>query len=67
MFNQKDIRAELEQLGFRNAGTIYWNATTSHLYEEIIRRREGYVCHLGPIAVHTGHPMARLPSDRFVD
>ena len=66
MFNQKDIRSELEQLGFRNAGNIYWNATTSHLYEEIIRRREGYVCHLGPIVVHTGHHMARSPNDRFV-
>lgn len=41
MFNFKDIRPELEDMGFQNLDNVYWNASTPHLYEQIIRRREG--------------------------
>jgi phosphoenolpyruvate carboxykinase (ATP) len=66
MLNQMDVRPELEGLGFRNLGYIYWNASTSHLYEEIIRRQEGNIAHLGPIVVRTGHHVGRSPGDRFI-
>lgn len=66
MFNRKDIRPELETLGFKNVGNIYWNASTPHLYEQIVRRREGHIAHLGPVVVRTGHHMGRSPDDRFI-
>jgi len=66
MFNRKDVRPELEKLGFKNVGAIYWNASTSILYEEVIRRREGNVAHLGPVVVRTGHHVGRSPNDRFI-
>ncbi len=51
----------LEELGLRNLGNIYWNLSTPALYEEIIRRREGWISHLGPLVVHTGHHTGRSP------
>jgi len=66
MFNQKDVRPELDKLGFKNVGNIYWNASTPHLYEEIVRRREGHIAHLGPLVVRTGHHTGRSPNDKFI-
>ncbi len=56
----------LEQLGLVNLGNIYWNATTPQLYEEIVKRHEGVVAHLGPVVVRTGHHTGRSPNDRFI-
>ena len=58
--------AQLEQLGLRNLGTIYWNLSTPALYEETVRRREAWISHLGPLVVHTGHHTGRSPNDKFV-
>jgi len=66
MFNFKDIRPELEDMGFQNLDNVYWNASTPHLYEQIIRRQEGNIAHLGPVVVRTGHHMGRSPDDRFI-
>ncbi|MCP4423674.1 MAG: phosphoenolpyruvate carboxykinase (ATP) [Chloroflexi bacterium] len=55
----------LENLGIKNAETIYWNLTTSMLYEQILRRREGHIVHLGPICVTTGDHTGRSPNDKF--
>lgn len=66
MLNRKDVRSELEELGFRNVGNINWNASTPHLYEEIVRRQEGNIAHLGPVVVRTGHHRGRSPEDRFI-
>jgi phosphoenolpyruvate carboxykinase (ATP) len=66
MLNYKDVRPELEALGFKNLSNIYWNASTPHLYEQIVRRREGNIAHLGPVVVRTGHHMGRSPDDRFI-
>lgn len=65
MFNYKNVKPQMEDLGFKNLGTIYWNPSTPHLYELIVRRREGLVAHLGPIVVRTGHHVGRSPLDRF--
>jgi len=66
MFNQKDVRPGLDELGFKNVGSIYWNASTPRLYEEIVRRREGHITHLGPVVVRTGHHTGRSPNDKFI-
>lgn len=66
MFNFKNVRPELEELGFKNLAALYWNASTPMLYEEIVRRREGNLSHLGPVVVRTGHHMGRSPNDRFI-
>ncbi|MGA9115568.1 MAG: phosphoenolpyruvate carboxykinase (ATP) [Bacteroidota bacterium] len=58
--------AHLAQMGLRNLGTVYWNLSTPALYEEIVRRREGWISHLGPLVVHTGHHTGRSPNDKFV-
>lgn len=42
------------------------NLTTSMLYEEIVRRGEGTIAHLGPVVVHTGKYTGRSPGDKFV-
>ena len=59
-------RHGLENHGLHNVGNIYWNPSTPVLYEEIIRRREGILSHLGPIVVRTGHPTGRSPDDKFI-
>ncbi|MCA9927717.1 MAG: phosphoenolpyruvate carboxykinase (ATP) [Anaerolineales bacterium] len=51
--------------GIRNPGTVYWNLSTPMLYEQVIRRREGLLAHLGPIVVHTGDHTGRSPNDKF--
>ncbi len=57
---------EMEALGFRNLNTIYWQLHTPQLYEQAIRRQEGYVAHLGPLVVGTGDHTGRSPQDRFI-
>ena len=56
----------LEDLGLTNLGNVYWNATTPQLYEQIVRRREGHIAHMGPVVVRTGQHTGRSPRDRFV-
>jgi phosphoenolpyruvate carboxykinase (ATP) len=63
---RRDVRLELDELGFKNVGSICWNATTPQLYEEIVRRQEGNIAHLGPVVVRTGQHMGRSPQDRFI-
>lgn len=57
---------QLRQLGLRNLGNVYWNLSTPSIYEESVRRREGWISHLGPFVVHTGHHTGRSPNDKFV-
>ncbi len=55
----------LENHGFYNLGSIYWNLVTPALYEQVIRFREGIVAHHGPIVVRTGDHTGRSPKDKF--
>lgn len=59
-------RHGLEHHGIRNVGRVYWSLTTPELYEQVIRRREGHLVHLGPIVVRTGHTTGRSPDDKFI-
>lgn len=56
----------LERHGLGNLGTVYWNLPTGTLYEEAVRRKEGIIVHLGPLAVRTGNHTGRSPKDRFI-
>ncbi|MFQ5561114.1 MAG: phosphoenolpyruvate carboxykinase (ATP), partial [Nitrospinota bacterium] len=56
----------IENHGFKNVGKVFKNLTTPHLYEEIVRRREGSITHLGPIVVRTGNHTGRSPDDKFI-
>ena len=68
MSQQHELKDQygLEYLGIKNVNTIYWNLTTPWLYEQIIRRREGLVSHLGPMVVRTGSFTGRSPNDKFI-
>lgn len=56
----------LRKLGLKNLGKVYWNLSTPVIYEEIIKRHEGMLSHLGPIVVHTAPHTGRSPKDRFI-
>jgi phosphoenolpyruvate carboxykinase (ATP) len=57
---------DLADLGLKNLGTIYHNLSTPALYEEAVRRHEGWVAHLGPLVVRTGQYTGRSAEDKFV-
>ena len=56
----------LEQHGIKNFKEVHWNLSTPDLYENIIRRSEGVLSHLGPICVETGEHTGRAPNDKFI-
>jgi len=55
----------VENHGIKNPNTVYWNLTTSMLYEQSIRRSEAVLAHLGPLFVRTGDHTGRSPNDKF--
>lgn len=63
---EKTEHSGLESHGFKNLKRIHWNLSTPELYEEIIKRQEGLLAHLGPIVVRTGHHTGRSPNDKFI-
>ncbi len=56
----------LDSVGLHNVARVFWNPTTPELYEEIIKRREGWVSHLGPIVTRTGQHTGRSPKAKFI-
>jgi phosphoenolpyruvate carboxykinase (ATP) len=58
--------AGLEHHGIHNVNMVYWNLPTPALYEEVVRRREGIIAHLGALVVRTGHHTGRSPDDKLV-
>ncbi len=59
-------KVSLEHHGIKNVKEIYWNLTTSELYEHSIRNQEGIISHLGPLCVTTGEHTGRSPNDKFI-
>jgi phosphoenolpyruvate carboxykinase (ATP) len=57
---------QLEYLGLQNLGTVHWNLSTPRLYEEVVRNREGWISHLGPLVAHTGQHTGRSANDKFI-
>ncbi len=56
----------IENHELHNANTVYWHLTTPMLYEQVVRRREGEIMHLGPLVVRTGDHTGRSPNDKFI-
>jgi phosphoenolpyruvate carboxykinase (ATP) len=56
----------LDVHGLTNLGHVHWNPNTSTLYEEVVKRNEGHIAHLGPIVVRTGSYTGRSPNDKFL-
>ena len=57
---------ELEELRIKNIREVFYNFGTPALYEQVIRRREGLLAHLGPLVVRTGYHTGRSPNDKFL-
>jgi phosphoenolpyruvate carboxykinase (ATP) len=57
---------EMEALGFSNLNQIYWDLHTPQLYEQALRRQEGFIAHMGPLVTRTGDHTGRSPKDRFI-
>ena len=66
VINNDERSLGLESYGIKNIGNIYRNLSTPALYEEIVKRSEGHIAHLGPIVVRTGHYTGRSPEDKFI-
>ncbi|MFQ5500284.1 MAG: phosphoenolpyruvate carboxykinase [Candidatus Zixiibacteriota bacterium] len=56
----------LDNHGITNLHKEHWNHNTPMLYEDIIKRGEGCLVHLGPIAVRTGLHTGRAAKDKFI-
>src|SRR5512134_2529680 len=56
----------LSEHGLEPVGEVYWNPTTSLLYNHSLRRDEGRITEGGPLAVDTGEHTGRSPNDKFV-
>ena len=56
----------LEEHGITNANLIYWTSPTAVLYEQVVRRGEGMISHLGALTVKTGHYTGRAANDKFI-
>jgi phosphoenolpyruvate carboxykinase (ATP) len=56
----------LEYHGIKNVNQVYWNLTTARLYEEALKRHEGFLACMGPLVVRTGDHTGRSPNDKFI-
>jgi phosphoenolpyruvate carboxykinase (ATP) len=56
----------LENHGLYNLHAVHWNLPTPELCEQAILRHEGYLAHLGPLVVRTGHHTGRSADDKFI-
>ncbi len=61
-----EFECGLDEYGLSNIGRLFCNYNTPLLYEEIIKRREGQIAHLGPIVVRTGQHTGRAAKDKFI-
>jgi len=66
MHKKVKLMQELEALGIKNTREVFYNYGTPALYEQVIRRREGLLAHLGPLVVRTGYHTGRSPNDKFI-
>ena len=65
-FNDITRGVGLEEVGITNANIIYWTPPTTVLYEQIVKRDEGLLSHMGAVAVKTGHYTGRAANDKFI-
>lgn len=56
----------VEDSGFENLKTVYWNHPPEALYQEAIVRGEGTIAKNGPLTVVTGLHTGRSANDKFI-
>jgi phosphoenolpyruvate carboxykinase (ATP) len=66
MILKDKVIKELQSQGIRNIREVFYNYGTPALYEQVVRRREGLLAHMGPIVVRTGYHTGRSPNDKFL-
>lgn len=66
MILKDKVIKELQNQGLRNIREVFYNYGTPALYEQVVRRREGLLAHMGPIVVRTGDHTGRSPNDKFL-
>jgi len=66
MILKDKVTKELSEHRLKNIREIFYNYGTPALYEQVIRRREGLLAHLGPLVVRTGYHTGRSPNDKFL-
>jgi phosphoenolpyruvate carboxykinase (ATP) len=52
--------------GLEPRGQVFWNPTTSQLYEHVLGRGLARLAEGGPLVVDTGRHTGRSPQDRFI-
>jgi phosphoenolpyruvate carboxykinase (ATP) len=57
---------QFSYLGLKNLGSVFYNLTSPALCEESVRRREGWLAHMGPLVVRTGQYTGRSANDKFI-
>lgn len=60
----KNTKYELSNYGINAPQAVYWNLTTSDLYEAVKRRREGIITNEGVLLVDTGENTGRCAKDK---
>ena len=65
-FNDITRGTGLEGHGISNANLIYWTSPTAELYEQVVKRGEGLISHLGALTVKTGHYTGRAANEKFI-
>ena len=66
MISKDKVIKELAEQRLKNIREIFYNYGTPALYEQVVRRREGLLAHLGPLVVRTGYHTGRSPNDKFL-
>lgn len=66
MVSQNLTPVGLDAAEIRYPSKVVWNATTSELYEYIIRRNEGTLSHFGTVVTNTGERTGRSANDKFI-
>lgn len=61
----KPNKHDLYDLGIRSA-RVHWNYLPSHLYEEILQRKEGILTDRGSLMVDTSYFTGRAPKDKYI-
>lgn len=60
------IENQLRDLQIINLKKVYRNLPTPILVEEILKRNEGVIAHLGPVVVKSGKYTGRSPKDKYI-
>src|SRR3989338_6665823 len=66
MSSDQSKKFSLEDNGIKGARKVYWDLSAPRLYEEAVRRNEGFIAADGPFIVHTGKYTGRSPNDKFI-